>query len=243
MSDTRKNDSPDANKSSIDVPKVISNIKNSIPNPQPLGIKSSLDIDALKENIMSQFAPMYRPHTKPQDTDRKKIDAFISKLREYDKSKCTLTTQEIEILILSIGNNKNTYDDLLKSVPRLNSATLCSYLVNSPNQREKDEISSIIFAHKNPTYFQLDKKVGDFIPPYEFEPTDTFSLSVTGENILYQLKKEQHMLELAERSLAVAEESLEQSKRSTKYSKYATYAAIASIVIGVLTAAIQFYLN
>ncbi|WP_289087378.1 hypothetical protein [uncultured Veillonella sp.] len=178
-------------------------------------------------------SPMYPEYSKLQEKD-----SYFSKIREYEKSKRNLTTQEIEMLILSINNKKNTYTDLQECVPQLNSATLCSYLVNIPTLKQNDYRSCSFIAppRSKPTYFQLAKEISDFVAPYEFKPTDTFTLSVTGENILYQLKKEQHMLELAE-------ESLEQSKQSTKYSKYATYAAIASIVTGVLIAAIQFYLN
>ena len=185
-------------------------------------------------------SPMYQQYIEQQERD-----AYFSKLREYEKSKRNLTTQEIEKLILSIDCNKNTYSDLLKCVPRLNSATLCSYLVNTPEVKEDNYFSPSLLSplYSKPAYFQLAKEISDFIAPYEFKPTDTFTLSVTGENMLYQLKKEHYILELTEKSLAVAEESLEQSKKSTKYSKYATYAAIASIVTGVLIAAIQFYLN
>lgn len=95
----------------------------------------------------------------------------------------------------------------------------------------------------NVDMFQHGSAITSKVKASTLTDNDLFRLTELGENILYQLKKEQHMLELAERSLSIAEESLEQSKRSTKYSKYATYAAIASIVTGVLIAAIQFYLN
>lgn len=184
-------------------------------------------------------SPMYQQYIEQQERD-----AYFSKLREYEKSKRNLTTQEIEKLILSIDCNKNTYSDLLKCVPRLNSATLCSYLVNTPEVKEDNYFSPSLLSplYSKPAYFQLAKEISDFIAPYEFKPSDAFALSVAGENTLYQLKKEQHMLELAERSLVVAEESLKESRKSTKYSMHAMHAMHASI-IGILIALIQIFLG
>lgn len=181
-------------------------------------------------------SPMYQQYIEQQERD-----AYFSKLREYEKSKRNLTTQEIEKLILSIDCNKNTYSDLLKCVPRLNSATLCSYLVNTPEVKEDNYFSPSLLSplYSKPAYFQLAKEISDFIAPYEFKPSDAFALSVAGENTLYQLKKEQHMLELAERSLVVAEESLKESRKSTKYSMHAMHASI----IGILIALIQIFLG
>lgn len=175
-------------------------------------------------------SPMYQQYIEQQERD-----AYFSKLREYEKSKRNLTTQEIEKLILSIDCNKNTYSDLLKCVPRLNSATLCSYLVNTPEVKEDNYFSPSLLSplYSKPAYFQLAKEISDFVAPYEFKPTDTFALSVTGENTLYQLKKEQHMLELAERSLAVAEESLTYGKLSAKYGRYAAILAFLGIIITI----------
>lgn len=175
-------------------------------------------------------SPMYPEYSKLQEKD-----SYFSKLREYEKCERNLTTQEIEKLILSIDSNKNTYNDFLKCVPRLNSATLCSYLVNIPTLKQNDYRSCSLIAppRSKPTYFQLAKEVSDFVAPYEFKPTDTFALSVTGENILYQLKKEQHMLELAERSLAVAEDSLTYGKLSAKYGRYAAILAFLGIIITI----------
>lgn len=175
-------------------------------------------------------SPMYQQYIEQQERD-----AYFSKLREYEKSKRNLTTQEIEKLILSIDCNKNTYSDLLKCVPRLNSATLCSYLVNTPEVKEDNYFPPSLLSplYSKPAYFQLAKEISDFVAPYEFKPADTFTLSVTGENILYQLKKEQHMLELAERSLAVAEESLTYGKQSAKYGQYAAILAFLGIIITI----------
>lgn len=78
-----------------------------------------------------------------------------------------------------------------------------------------------------------------FYAPYEFEPTDSFILTITAENMIYQLEKERHMQELAEKSLVIAEDSLNESKQSTKYAMYAMYAS----TIGILIALIQIYLS
>lgn len=91
----------------------------------------------------------------------------------------------------------------------------------------------------NVDMFQHGSAIASKVKASTLTDNDLFRLTECGENILYQLKKEHHMLELAERSLAVAEESLEQSKKSTKYSMHAMHASI----IGILIALIQIFLG
>lgn len=87
--------------------------------------------------------------------------------------------------------------------------------------------------NKKRRYFQLATEIEDFYAPYEFKPSDKIQLSITGNNLLSQLKKEQHILDMAEKSLVVAEESLKESKKSAKYAKYAIYISITSILIAL----------
>lgn len=91
----------------------------------------------------------------------------------------------------------------------------------------------------NVDMFQHGSAIASKVKASTLTDNDLFRLTEFGENILYQLKKEQHMLELAEKSLVVAEESLKESKKSTKYSMHAMHASI----IGILIALIQICLG
>lgn len=201
-------------------------------------------IESIKESRNFINDCISSPSSK-REAEYKNRTEYLKELRKWQENEITLTTKEIELLVLTIGEGTSTYQKLLSVVPRLNSATLCTYLINPPAPKEfAGMISSIGNLYDyNPKFFKLTSTSIDLIAPCEFKQSDAFALSIAGENTLYRLKKEQYMLELAEKSLSIAEESLEQSKKSTKYSKYATYTAMASIVTGILIAAIQFYLN
>lgn len=191
-------------------------------------------IESIKESRNFINDCISSPSSK-REAEYKNRTEYLKELREWQKNEITLTTKEIELLVLTIGEGTSTYQDLLAYVPRLNSATLCTYLINPPAPKEfAGMISSIGNLYDyNLKFFKLTSTSIDLIAPYEFKPTDTFTLSVTGENMLYQLKKEQHMLELAERSLAVAEESLTYGKQSAKYGQYAAILAFLGIIITI----------
>lgn len=197
-------------------------------------------IESIKESRNFINDCISSPSSK-REAEYKNRTEYLKELREWQKNEITLTTKEIELLVLTIGEGTSTYQELLACVPRLNSATLCTYLINPPAPKEfTGMISSIGNLYDyNPKFFKLTSTSIDLIAPYEFKPSDAFALSVAGENTLYQLKKEQHMLELAERSLVVAEESLKESRKSTKYSMHAMHASI----IGILIALIQIFLG
>lgn len=194
-------------------------------------------IESIKESRNFISDCISSPSSK-REAEYKNRAEYLKEVRKYQKNEITLTTKEIELLVLTIGEGTSTYQELLACIPRLNSATLCTYLINPPNPKEfTGVISSIDNLHDyNPKFFKLTSEPIDFFAPYEFKPSDTFALSVAGENTLYRLKKEQYMLELAEKSLAVAEESLTYSEMSTKYGKYAAILAFLGIIITILLA-------
>lgn len=165
---------------------------------------------------------------------------FSQKLEEYHKQEMALTTKEIEDLIWSISLGNDTYKDLQSVVPRLNSATMCSYLVDSPdknpNYRDISLLPKLDLNTSRKHYFQLKEIPPDFFQPYEFNPSDRFMLSVSGENVLYQLQKEKQSGELTSYSVKVAEESLSVAKESTRYARLAFYAAV---IFGLLSLALS----
>lgn len=162
---------------------------------------------------------------------------YNKELEAYKELAFSLNNKEIEALILSIHSGKNTFEDLKKVVPGINSSTICSYLIDEPESKLKD--NDLIFNMNNlaslntrrPYYFQLAKTPPEFFAPYEFKPTDSFILTITAKNMIYQLEKERYMQELAEKSLAVAEASLKQSEKSTRYGKYAAILALVGIIV------------
>lgn len=164
-------------------------------------------------------------------------EEYSKKIEAYNELAFNLNNKEIESLIWSIHSGKNTFEDLKKVVPGFNSSTLCLYLLETPKLRYKSEgllqkinkISSLNV--KRAHYFQLEKIPNEFYAPYEFEPTDSFILTITAENLIYQLEKERYMQEIAEKSLAIAKASLKQSEESTKYGKYAAILALVGIIV------------
>lgn len=172
-------------------------------------------------------------------------EEYYKKVKAYEDQAFNLTNKEIEDLIWSIHIGKNTSEDLKQVMPSINSATICKYLLDEPELRFKNEgllggIPKVASLNvKRSYYFQMTKIPTGFYAPYEFEPTDSFILTITAENMIYQLEKERHMQELAEKSLVIAEDSLNESKQSTKYAMYAMYAS----TIGILIALIQIYLS
>lgn len=198
---------------------------------------------------LAQKAQFIANHPAQAELKRAAIAEYNRKIKAYKELALILSNKEIEDLIWSIHSGKNTFEDLKKVVPKINSATICSYLVDEPKLRFKDEnlilnIEDVISLNNKPQYyFQFAKIPNNFYAPYEFEPTDSFKLTITAENLIYQLEKERYMQEIAEKSLAIANDSLRESKESTKYSKYAMYAAIVSIFISVLIALFPVFLS
>ncbi|WP_276789733.1 hypothetical protein [Veillonella magna] len=167
-------------------------------------------------------------------------EEYYKKVKAYEDQAFNLTNKEIEDLIWSIHIGKNTFEDLKQVMPSINSATICKYLLDEPELRFKNEglfgsISKVSSLNvKRAYYFQMNKIPTGFYAPYEFEPTDSFILTITAENMIDQLEKEHHLLELAEKSLAIAEKSLIQSEKSAEYGKYAAILAFLGIVVSIL---------
>ncbi len=163
---------------------------------------------------------------------------FSQKLDEYHKQEMALTTKEIEDLIWSISLGNDTYKDLQSVVPRLNSATMCSYLVDSPrkdpNYQDVSLLPNLDVNKSRKHYFQLKEIPSDFFQPYEFTPADRFMLSVSGENLLYQLQKEKRLEELTTHNAITADESLSVAKESAKYARLAFYVAVIFGLLSVI---------
>lgn len=183
-------------------------------------LKDFLNQTARGINTLVQ-SPFYQDAIKQQQKS-----AFQKDLNAYNEKKFNLTCKEIDSLILSIGSGKNTYKDIQDIIPSMNSPTMCSYLWDDPKVGpDQFKIYNVIGpAVPTPTYFQFKEVPDDFFYLYEFKPTDTFILNITGENRLYELQKEQESLKLTKQSIASADAAVFWAKISV----------IISIVLFVL---------
>lgn len=183
-------------------------------------LKDFLNQTARGINTLVQ-SPFYQDAIEQQQKS-----SFQKDLNAYNEKKFNLTCKEIDSLILSIGSGKNTYKDIQDIIPSMNSPTMCSYLWDDPKVGpDQFKIYNVIGpAVPTPTYFQFKEVPDDFFYLYEFKPTDTFILNITGENRLYELQKEQESLKLTKQSIASADAAVFWAKISV----------IISIVLFVL---------
>lgn len=213
--------------------KTTNNLSNLNQNP-------SLQNHLCALNPLVEKAQLIANHPYTQaEVKRANIAEYNKKIKDYNKLALNLSNKEIEDLVFSIHSGENTFEDLKKVVPRINSSTICSYLIDKPKSQleGKNLILNMDYMvslnTKRPYYFKLAKTPSDFYAPYEFKPTDSFALTITAQNLIYQLEKERYMKELAEKSLAIAEASLKQSEKSTKYGKYAAILAFVGIIVTI----------
>lgn len=150
---------------------------------------------------------------------------FHKKLEAYNSEQFNLTNKQIDSLVSLIASGKNTYKDIQDAFPWINSPTMCYYLVDAPKSGP-DQFASmeLISIDNHQTYFQFKEIPDDFFYLYEFKPTDTFELNISGENRLYELQKEQESLKLTKQSIASADAAVFWAKISV----------IISIVLFVL---------
>lgn len=125
-------------------------------------------------------------------------ESYKKKLDAYHAKEFTLTHEQIDKVIRSIKSGRNTYRDLKDALPSLNSPTLCSYLADDfrkdPDAPANPSGPVLLDIHLTRNalphcYFQLVQVPENFYPLYEFKPTDTFGLSVLGENRWYEIKQ------------------------------------------------------
>lgn len=164
-------------------------------------------------------------------------DEYYKKLADYDKRKQNLTHKEIDTLVLQIASGKNTYKDIQDTLPGINSPTMIYYLADTPKENPNlpFTLSAIELlnhnyssAPRNNYYFQLATIPDDFYPLYEFKPTDKFILSISGENVLYKLQKEQE-------SLALNKQSVASASAAVFWAKISIVVSIVSFLIGKLS--------
>lgn len=145
----------------------------------------------LRRSMMSN--PLYKARL-----EQSRYESYKKALDAYHTKEFRLTHEQIDKIIRAIKSGKNTYKDIQTVLPSLNSPTLCSYIVDDfkkdPDAPEKPLSPVLLDIPLNrdyipQCYFQLVQVPEDFYPLYEFKATDSFALSVLGENRWYEIKE------------------------------------------------------
>lgn len=152
-----------------------------------------VDMDQLSSLAQLNSSLLSNPLYKAS-IEQNRYESYKKKLDAYHAKEFSLTHEQIDKVIRSIKAGRNSYQDIQNVLPSLNSPTLCSYLVDDfkKDQNAPENPLSPIPLLRNSIpkrYFQLAQVPEDFYPLYEFKPTDTFGLSVLGENRWYEIRE------------------------------------------------------
>ena len=156
---------------------------------------------------------------------------YAPAVKSYIAQAAPLSDRQIDQLILLIDSGRNTYADFREALPILRSPILLIYLSNPPRNMMPAQMALDDTLGIHERYFHLDTPSKSLEFPCTFKQEDHFSLDVPGQNRLHELKKELHLLQLAEQSEA-------SSSKSSNYAQLAIFVSIAGIIISVLLAAI-----
>ncbi len=160
---------------------------------------------------------------------------FNEKFKKYEENRFTLTDEEKDKLVLAVGSGKDSYKNICEVLPEMNPSTLMQYLLDDPPREPQ---TANYFNHiprfsvqRLPSLVQFIDVPEDFQELYQFKDTDRFHLTVTGENMLYYLKKELVIKqEAAKQELIAAQRHEEQMRLQRKV----FIASIVAIIIGVV---------
>lgn len=162
------------------------------------------------------------------------VSQMTENLKKYEASARTLTNEQIEKIVLSIASGKNSYKDICEAVPEINSATVQDYLKNTPPPDSKTRIVCSNYLIDNPhkkSIIEFDKVPEQYALMYEFQDTDTFKLTVDGENIRYRLGKEQTAKNEA---LRMEENASLRHVETMRWNKMVFWATVIAILISAV---------
>ncbi|MBS7163965.1 MAG: hypothetical protein KH044_03000 [Veillonella sp.] len=198
-------------------------------------------IHKLNESIRkSMYPPVMTSLYESQLQLRQEYDDYISEINAYKATAFNLNDKEINDILLSIANGKNSFNDLCTVINGLNSATIMKYLLDKPKMRVNSPTGlnllgdNIISTSNQKVYLQLQSIPDDFYAPYEFNPDEEFMLTISGENRLFEIQKELDEKDSRNKSLDIANQSLKSSKMANTLSVVAIILAIISIFISIL---------
>lgn len=198
-------------------------------------------IHKLNESLRkSMYPPVMTSFYESQLQLRQEYDDYISAIKAYKATAFNLNDKELNDILLSIANGKNSFNDLCTVINGLNSATIMKYLLDKPKMRVTSPTGlnllsdNIISTPNQKLYLQLKTIPNDFYAPYEFEPDEEFELTIPGENRLFEIQKELNEIDRDNKSLDIARQSLKSSKTANTLSVLAIILAIISIFISIL---------
>lgn len=152
---------------------------------------------------------------------------FNEQLKVYEENRYTLTDEEKDQLVLAVGSGKDSYKDICNVLPGMNSATLMQYLWDDPPREPQIAYHFNQFQRfgiqRLPALVQFIDVPEDFQELYQFKDTDRFHLTVTGENMLYYLKKE----------LVIKQEAAHQEELAAKRHKELRFLNSLAILVGL----------
>lgn len=198
-------------------------------------------IHKLNEQLRkSMYPPSMTSFFESQFKLQQEYDSYISEINDYKATAFNLNDKELNDILLSIANGKNSFNDLCTVINGLNSATIMKYLLDKPNMRVNSPTGlnllcdNIISTQNQKVYLQLKTIPDDFYAPYEFKPDEKFILTISGENRLFEIQKELDEKDSRNKSLDIANQSLKSSKIANTLSMVAIILAIISIFISIL---------
>ena len=92
------------------------------------------------------------------------------------------------LVLLANDDGYITFDQIQKEFPGLDNDDIYDWIGDSFKKTSLLEVYPIR-SYEGVMLF-WEQCPDDYVKGYQFKPTDTFVLSVPGENLLYQLKKE-----------------------------------------------------
>lgn len=198
-------------------------------------------IHKLNESLRKSIYPtVTTPFYDSQLQLRQEYDDYISEIKAYKATAFNLNDKELNDILLSIANGKNSFNDLCTVIDGLNSATIMKYLLDKPKMRVNSPTGlnllgdNIISPPNQKVYLQLHSIPDDFYVPYEFKPDEKFILTISGENRLFEIQEELDEKDSRNKSLDIANQSLKSSKIANTLSVVAIILAIISIFISIL---------
>ena len=198
-------------------------------------------IHKLNESLRESMYPTVTTSFYESQLQRQQeYDDYVSEISDYKATAFNLNDNELNDILLSIANGKDSFNDLCTVINGLNSATIMKYLLDKPEMRVNSPTGlnllgdNIISPPNQKVYLQLQSIPDDFYAPYEFKPDEKFILTIPGENRLFEIQKELDKKDSRDKSLDIANQSLKSSKTANTLSVMAIILAIISIFISIL---------